>query len=647
MSNYIKEQLSQLFEQAQINGGIQYIYTLVRVSGFGEGEDKLITLKTRIEKFEGNVTGIELFSILRAITQNDDMFSLLINLISCASKGFYDSHPFIALYKGEGFRSVKPASCEIIREISNKSKRIGETKLSQLIDAVFCSDVLNYLETGFSEAIALKLEKRLDEILNFVKVFLELYFDMRLKYKNSRKIYKCPGFVVLELLTDDDYGLNGFNIYFSNGSSAQFIRSRDNTICMNICSTNPVDFQRGFIDNLKNEFRIGEKRLFEVGLEGRYNKLGEWKPIFYPVSTENFQNEVLALSDDEDIQGAYFYMLCTGHKVIEFVVRTTIELPSEFINFGHSFHLWKCPVSNSSKSSNVSLQIYDGWVDLKDGSVEEIETALKSIGLAINIVGFTYGVAIDWRIKYKIREQSEAIAMPAEEDLDLLNTLLQTMPYSGNEAKVLCYALDWYVRGRTSKNICIRFLSYYITLEIVASAVIEGDAEFGFKVDHETREERIEGIKKKYDDLFKIDPIRFVRESYFDFVVGLKRRTRKVTENVFGIGNKYVSLLFDKTESGEPSLCDIRGRLAHGSIALFDREDEMLVRRRLHEIENISWEFLMRIILGLKDSDSLPSWSGNHKAEIVTVDPRSTLSYNTETIFPEGTDWKIKSEWFD
>jgi len=37
--------------------------------------------------------------------------------------------------------------------------------------------------------------------------------------------------------------------------------------------------------------------------------------------------------------------------------------------------------------------------------------------------------------------------------------------------------MDWYVRGRTSNNIFLRFLSYYISLESVASAIIEGDAD--------------------------------------------------------------------------------------------------------------------------------------------------------------------------
>ena len=56
-------------------------------------------------------------------------------------------------------------------------------------------------------------------------------------------------------------------------------------------------------------------------------------------------------------------------------------------------------------------------------------------------------------------------------------------------------------------------------------------------------------------------------------------------------------LLFEKATDGY-SLTSIRGELAHGGVTLMDRNHERLVRSRLHEIEEISKEFLARMANG-------------------------------------------------
>lgn len=651
MDKYIKTQLNQLFDQASKNGGIEYIYTLLRVTGIGEGPDELIHLYKKLETYK---PGNEILTLYRSIVNSDDLFVLLVNLVNCTNKGKYSKNPLLHLYNGGILSRTKPSALQIVRETASIVKKLGGKRIAEIILKMFPNEILLYLINKDSTSQPSIYELRIKECCDFTRMFLRIYFEERLRFNKGYKIYKLPRFEVLELLTDGDYGLFGFYMHFSNDTSAHFIRHPDNTDCLNLSLT-PVNFFVGELEKLKNEWRMHGKRLYEVGLPGRYNKLGEWKPLVYPVSSDDLQAEALSVSDNGDVQSAYFYMLCTGYKLIEFVVRTTLELPNEFIHFGSFFHLQKCTDQKGKKGiseTNNFIQIYDGWIDLEYGSVEEIDAAIRSIGLALNIIGFTYGVPIDWRIKYKMFEHVEPVAVPTKEDLEILDTLLKSIPYDGNDAVILSYAIDWYVKGRTSKNIFLRFLSYYISFESIALAIAKGDADFGLEFQSESKadrkQKRKECIEHKFEILYTKSPVQFVQEAYYECVeVSIKTRTRIVVEFIFGPANKYIELLFKKTAGDDTSLNDIRGRLAHGDIAILEREDERLVRNHIHEIETIAKEFLMRIILKIKPEDPLPSWSYEHKAAITSVDPRSTLCCSDLKIFPKGTDWKIRAEWCD
>jgi len=61
-------------------------------------------------------------------------------------------------------------------------------------------------------------------------------------------------------------------MHSSNGSRARFARYDNSTECINLIFGQPINFMVGSIDDLKHEWRVGEKRLFEIGLKGRYNE---------------------------------------------------------------------------------------------------------------------------------------------------------------------------------------------------------------------------------------------------------------------------------------------------------------------------------------------------------------------------------------
>jgi hypothetical protein len=408
----------------------------------------------------------------------------------------------------------------------------------------------------------------------------------------------------------------------------------------------PVEFFVGSLDDLKDEWRIGDKRLYEVGLPGRYNKLGEWKPIIYPANSNQIQKEAMALSQDGDVQGSIFYMMCTGHRVIEFVVRTNVDLPSRFGNLGGRYHFCKCP---TLEGCDPGIKIYDAWVDLDRTDEAAIKHAIAMIGVVVNRLVFPFNGKADWALKYKmVRSHGNPAATPSEEDLKLLDSLLAKFPIQ-EEAIILDAGIDWYNNGRSSRNPFTAFLCYYVAFESVAVAIADGDADFGLGYTSlakaEQRERKKDCIKEIHDRLYETDSIKFVEESYFRCVLSLKYKCKSVAERVFGVEHKYVKTLFQKGEDGF-ALSDIRGLIAHGDVAILYKEHEDLVRMRLHEIMTISNEFLLRLTFQLKPSDSLPSWSGLHSVSMAFIDPRNTLVATHEKIFPTS-DWKIRPEWLD
>jgi hypothetical protein len=469
-----------------------------------------------------------------------------------------------------------------------------------------------------------------------------------MRYRGLPRFHKLPGFEVLELLVNDSDGLFGFRMYFSNGSCATFARHADSTECINVELTSPINFMVGDLQQLRHEWRVGEKRLYEIGLNGRYNKLGEWKPIVYPGNPEALLQEARSLSQDESVQGSLFYMMCTGHRVIEFVVRSTVELPSEHVTFGESLHLWKCPPLEGSHRSSQSAVLYDGWLDVDSTDPADIRTAIEMIAVGINRMAFAYSAVADWRLKYNLVEHASGLAKPSPEDMHILDSLLRSFPAT-KDASILDAAIDWYNHARSARNVFTAFLCYYIVLESVTIAVTDGRADLGLgyhrKSKAERKEQRVKCIQDMHDDTYSIDPVHFVELAYFDCVVSLKRKTRIVSELVFGRGHPHLRNLFEKASDGY-SLSDIRGKLAHGVVTLLDPEDESLVRTRHGEIASVSKEFLTRLIFLLKPTDKPPSWSQRHSLPQSIADPRATLFTTRETIFPT-TDWRIRAEWCD
>ena len=354
----LKVTLAVAFQSAKAKDPLEYVNTLVRVDGIKEPPDPFDSLHEVLWNSSPPADGMR--QQYRRLLDDEEVLRFLWNLFGCMGGDPYHVNPFVRGEYPQQRRLPMPA---FRAELLDRARRFGTEELASIVAAVF--DEGATAPEAASEQVAASLER----IRAFLSTLLEAYRAERLRWRSEPRYVKLPGFEVLELLTNDALGLYGFRIHFSNGNRAEFRRDDGGVMAVNLMFGPPVTFNVGAFDDLRPEWRIGNKRLYEVGLPGRYNQLGEWKPIFYPGDFSRLEKEAAEATTDDDVRGALFYMLATGHRAIEFVVKANIDLPVEYINLPSTseppdvLHLWKCPVEEDAVIG-MNYRLYDGWVEV-------------------------------------------------------------------------------------------------------------------------------------------------------------------------------------------------------------------------------------------------------------------------------------------
>ena len=238
-------------------------------------------------------------------------------------------------------------------------------------------------------------------------------------------------------------------------------------------------------------------------------------------------------------------------------------------------------------------------------------------------------------------------AAPAIEDTKLLeNTILNVFKLKDRD--YLIPAIDWFNRGTASLNIFNSFICYFIVIDTISEILDKGKANFGLdyslKTKEQIKQDKIKCIRNKIDLLLKEDPIRFVEVAYSECNLSTSRKIRILLERVFGESHSFINDMFKK--KGKYSLYDIRNRIAHGDFSFTDVDEVKIVKKRFHEIKNISYELLIRIIFQINKDEKIPKWSNKHTAALEMSDPRSIQVTSHLNIFP-NKDWKINSEWIE
>lgn len=626
---FIKETIASLFEEAKNNGGIQYLFTILRVTGLTRQTDPLIKLRQEMNEFnEGAENTSEGFA---KINQNREFLKLIYNLSSCVSTKQFKVEPFISLNKGQFPKITYPSFNEVVEFTL---KNIQESNLKNL---------LNLAEHFFNPASP----QTPQAYFNFLRIFLDHYEFILKRFVGEQPFTPNKHFEVTELLIDENNGLYGFNVHHSNGGKSTFTRKNDATDCINLTIDDGVGVFVGPIDELKHEWMVNGEPLYKTGIrERRYNKWGEWKPIVHPGKLDfpdKCQEEIRKLSANRAVQGCLFYIMTTGHWAIEFVVKTRIFLPREHVALGDKgqFILFKCkPIEGQP---NTYEQIYDGTLFVSSIEPESIEQYLAIIDIAINRLAFAYNAPVRWRLKYRLEGNFKAMATPSEEDLDLLDKHWRNFPES-TDLMIMDEAIDWFNRGNISDLPLIKYLCYFNSLEKIATAVAENKIPTGSGSEPKEEQDKQKCIQETLEKLLESDPEKAIQTAYFECVKGVTHKIKTGIKKIFGDNHKYNDILFKKQDGY--SLVDIRGRIAHADFAHLDNEAVSIAIDRLPQIHSIARELLHRVMFNLKIDETLPGWSGKHKAGVSFSDPNATFITNNEKQI-SAQDWKIKSEWCD
>lgn len=389
-----------------------------------------------------------------------------------------------------------------------------------------------------------------------------------------------------------------------------------------------------------------------IELPMRYNELGEWKPLvakFDEESLKAIDAQILSETKNPEIQGILKYIRYTGRSVLEFVVRCNLDICEQGRTLGSDLHLYKCPKLVESKTIAETFIIYDSWVGLDFQTPEHIQNTIESIDTKLRLISSFYQVSLEWRPKYGANIGNiRSINKPDEEGINLIGLLLNKLPSDEDSFSAIEKAISWYSRGVSSKDVFVKFVSLYIALEVLAVLISEGKTVFypGVEKKDKTvrRQEKIDCLKKLHDQLYDKKPIEFVEQGYFDCIQSLKTKTKKAVEKVFGEEHQFVKDLFEIQYKGY-TLQNIRNKIAHGDFSKSSTAIANLVWERMPLIQQISREFIFRVLLGLKPTESLPGYSGAVTSIRSTHNPNGWVISDL-SILP-NKDWRIRTEWFD
>jgi len=150
---------------------------------------------------------------------------------------------------------------------------LGKEKIVKLIQTFFDDKIRNAFyhsdycltdkvfriaEGGVGEEISLSvISEKLARCFAFYSAFYRIHKEYRLSFKTIKKIHKWPNYEVFELIVDDDEGLVGFKIHFSNDNFTHFERRKDKVFGQNYSvEEEGISLHQGCIDDLKKEWRM-------------------------------------------------------------------------------------------------------------------------------------------------------------------------------------------------------------------------------------------------------------------------------------------------------------------------------------------------------------------------------------------------------
>jgi hypothetical protein len=283
--------LAPLFERAVKTGAFDLACTLLRVGGlemadwdaFQESRTAFADYNWILEKVRerGDTAArrVGLLMYCQAVEMNA-AHEILANLLRSKAGAAYSPAPLrhlgrLAKKKPRGLdvftNYVPPSAKQKFRAINELATRVGYLELNVAMARFFDDRVRNafthsdyiltdrhfrFREGGLAQQIDVdQLDRLINECFAFYSVFMDLHDQWLRALGKGKRFYKWPNYEVLELLSSEEEGLYGFNVHFSNGQKATYMR-RKGTGTMG--SVN-VTFDKGGINFFVGQLETLEK----------------------------------------------------------------------------------------------------------------------------------------------------------------------------------------------------------------------------------------------------------------------------------------------------------------------------------------------------------------------------------------------------
>jgi len=647
----------RLFTDAKDSGGLQFVLTLLRAEGItDETPDRIRSFYFFLQKTKQQLKNRALDNpedTFRKLIVEYDTYLLMANLIGNAMGDTYKLYPLPHGQTDIGFAPfVSPVKGTHIDALLKKAESYKDKnpEFCRLLNDTF-NDIVKRLYTE-EEKFNLEVNLlHLQQLVDFLHDFLKKYYRILKNFTKGQKFYPLPNsFSVMEMLTNEN-GLYGIDIHHSNGSHSYFKRRDNGTdqMCYGFNESGEITIFMGSLDALKPMWMLNGRPFYEIGFPGRYNLVGEWKPIVYPGESNEIQKlvaEATKNEKDKRIAGCLFYIIATARHAIEFVVRSNFEIPYDFLNSSAGdlkILLHKVKMPEASDKANFNIQIYDGTVLLPNIDVDTIGDALDVIGLFLNRITFRIDGKAEWFLKYSMYESGTGKLRLSKKDFRLLGEYLLSL--KSPDMTVIDSAMSWYTTAKNSTNIFTQYLNYYIAMESLAVALVDGEMEVGkeFGIEILSKEERKnkidECVKKIHEEIYQNDPIDFVKKAYSECILSLRTKTQLALTKVFGLDHEFIKAFLEKSDG--KTMYDLRNDLAHGSFNHIDRAEAHLIKSKLPVLEEIAYELIIRLSAG---PDKKQRRFRRFSMGLTFDDPRSFLVVSTLNNLAR-TDWKIRWEW--
>lgn len=360
-------------------------------------------------------------------TEMSTPYEIIANLLRCCQDKSYKMYPFAHLIRvekkaGDLFgRRFLPSSQKKITHIKELAAVCGEDEIGRIFDGFFRNNVRNAFyhsdyaiaETEFriikgsrlgEEAIKLdELADVLARCFAFYSAFFITLKRVRQQFATGKKFMKWPNYEVLELLSRDGE-LTGFKVHFPSGTHAFWERQKyKGTMGVNvICDEDDIQLMVGDLDKYRTAegWKVDGKLFDEYGT--RYNRVGYWRPIVFLRDSESVQRRAVSTSKDKVVQGCLFYIYATGHKAIEFVIKSDKNLFSGEKYVEPRFFVDKQIEIHALGMTDSKKYLYDGTYFLKSDLPEDIKTGTERIKELVARLAKKNEADAKYRLKYQL-----------------------------------------------------------------------------------------------------------------------------------------------------------------------------------------------------------------------------------------------------